>query len=293
MNIISKLAGGIGNQLFQYAFGASIANKFNADFHVNVESFNNYAYHHEFELSNLIMGLSINNDSVISGGVGNYFLAESAAVPSLDSIGTLPTNCSNLVINGYWQNEAYFNSKVVGEMYESLEALALRILPTSDEDLADFKHGIGVHIRRRDYAHMGICSEEYYIGCLLALFDRNPDRRIYLFSDEPNYSMSFLSPYFDKKITLVKTGSDWTDLYLMSIMRDLIISNSTFSWWGAYFNESHKDNIFCPNPWLLIDSNIRPCPDRWHAVRDVTHPRLIISDVVQKIRSVSAQLIRF
>jgi hypothetical protein len=37
-------------------------------------------------------------------------------------------------------------------------------------------------------------------------------------------------------------------LFLMTKMKNLVLSNSTFAWWGAYLNTQHG-NIVVPDPW--------------------------------------------
>jgi hypothetical protein len=62
---------------------------------------------------------------------------------------------------------------------------------------------------------------------------------------------------------------DWHQLLLMSLCRDNIIANSSFSWWGAYFN-SHDDKIVvCPSIWFGKDAKIDTsdlCPKSWHQI---------------------------
>ena len=43
-------------------------------------------------------------------------------------------------------------------------------------------------------------------------------------------------------------NSCW-DMHLMTHCKDLIIANSSFSWWGAYLNQREDHITYCPNKW--------------------------------------------
>jgi hypothetical protein len=109
---------------------------------------------------------------------------------------------------------------------------------------------------------------------------------VFLFSDEPNYSLYFLNKYFNGKIKLIKTGDDFHDLYIMSQCNNIIISNSTYSWWGAYFNENNKNIIINPDPWILVDNTTKPCPPRWVAVKNSLAIMDINLDKINEIKSI-------
>jgi hypothetical protein len=279
MLIISKLSGGIGNQLFQYAFGRSLALRFECELKVDISSFENYSYHSDFELSRLLPDLEVAGIDLLNEKPGNYYLHE-GSMSSLNDFGPAPDDCKVIVIAGYWQNETYINPSVVGEIYDALIVKCDGFPWRTDFGLDDDFELMAVHIRRRDYAHMGLCMEEYYIACIKVILNNNPNSKILLFSDEPNYSFSFLNKYFPGMIITIKTGDDFLDLYIMSKCESIIVSNSTFSWWGAYFNESNKKYIFCPEPWIIIDNKTKPCPGRWRSVQNAVREKFINSEVI-------------
>lgn len=283
MQVIVKLTGGIGNQLFQYVFAKGIANKFQAELLVDLSSFVNYSYHHDFELKKLIPEISIADITLYAEKKGIYFLNENIDL-SLNSINILPEDCEILVISGYWQNEKYIDKSVINEINKKLYDKYEKITTVFDsENRSKF---VALHIRRRDYRHMGLCSEEYYIGSLQYLMEATNFSYVFLFSDEPNYSLYFLNKYFNGKIKLIKTGDDFHDLYIMSQCNNIIISNSTYSWWGAYFNENNKNIIINPDPWILVDNTTKPCPSRWVAVKNSLAIMDINLDKINEIKSI-------
>ena len=62
---------------------------------------------------------------------------------------------------------------------------------------------------------------------------------------------------------------DWEELLIMSKCNSHIIPNSTFSWWGAYFNDSENKIVTYPNIWFGVNCSHNTkdlCPETWNCV---------------------------
>ena len=73
-----------------------------------------------------------------------------------------------------------------------------------------------------------------------------------------------------KHIHFVKVSDDipdWKQLLIMSCCSHNIIANSSFSWWGAYFNASREKIVCYPKRWFgpkLAKNDIKDlCPPEW------------------------------
>lgn len=114
----------------------------------------------------------------------------------------------------------------------------------------------GIHIRRGDYLHavnvhrLGNPSPSYFQSAL----DRvGGDSRaeIWLFSDDPSDAQQLLrdrSSYIRRSFGPKDTPSEGAALAIMAATPGLVISNSTFAWWGAFWGV-HPRGVAYPRPW--------------------------------------------
>lgn len=270
LKIINYAKGGIGNQLFQHIFGQSLANKFNAEYYADISSYSNDSYRNNPTVWDLMPEPKLMNIKEINP-IGSYFLIEENYKNINDTL-ILPQDVNILILNGYWQSENYMNSFYVAQTYEYLVEKCKSITNAElAESMANHPNSIALHIRRKDYAHMGLCKYSYYIGAIEYLIESLKDYAIYLFSDEPNFAQHILIKQ-GIAFTYVHHENDLAVLYLMSLCKHFIISNSSFSFWGAYFGERRGGSIYCPREWTTIDSTPSPLPNRWVQISDSITP---------------------
>ena len=155
-------------------------------------------------------------------------------------------------VEGYWQSEEYF--KDVSETIRS----DLRIIPPKDEvnqaiaEKIENCTAIAVHVRFFDATEQqGInnAPSNYYTNAIEEMKRRVPDAHYYVFSDKPNDARNYI-PFADDQITLVahNQGDEnaYADLWLMTKCRHFIIANSTFSWWGAWLGGCKDKIVIAP-----------------------------------------------
>lgn len=121
------------------------------------------------------------------------------------------------------------------------------------------KDSIAVHIRRGDYLlevnqYFGLLSDEYYSEAIASILSLRKFDTIYLFSDSP------ISPTIKSKLKITFSNLDVVDAHELNItdistlanlshFEGHVISNSTFSWWGAYLANENKI-VVAPNVWF-------------------------------------------
>ena len=157
---------------------------------------------------------------------------------------------------GFWQNPKYFigyESKIKKMFFPKDRGIYYSDIAL---EISNSKFTtVSLHIRRGDYLTSGFIEPaaiEYYwkaIECILNKF-KNPF--FYIFTDEPlwvqdKFKLEFNIPY---KIVTGNIGDEsYKDIILMSICQNNIIANSSFSWWGAWLNPNPQKVVIAPQKW--------------------------------------------
>lgn len=158
-----------------------------------------------------------------------------------------------LYLDGLWQSEGYFKD------VEQIIREDLQIIPPKDvhnhymaEEIRN-NNSIALHVRWFDMpGNTGThnVSTEYYQRAVALMEKEIKSPHYFLFSDAPEAAILKLTLPKDR-VTLVSDnrGDDnaYADLWLMSQCRHFIIANSTFSWWGAWLGGGDKKIVMAPD----------------------------------------------
>lgn len=168
------------------------------------------------------------------------------------------------IIKGYFQSFRYFlDPDWVIE--ETLGALSRSASEYNKSVLQENCNLVSVHIRRGDYVknsqtlkYHGVCSDAYYLNAMQLIKRIDADVKFVVFTNDIPYARQLFSDepiYFAHEI--FKPSSDREEMYLMSKCKFNIISNSSFSWWSAYLNQSPGKIVIAPDEWYAFpfDSN--------------------------------------
>jgi hypothetical protein len=140
---------------------------------------------------------------------------------------------NNYEISGYWQNENYFLK------YEKNIRNIFNIEPIKLD-----KNTLVIQIRRRDFVNnprFAYCTKSWYDKAISEFQIKND---IIILSDDPEWCKTNFKIYNPNIII----GNELTHLKYMAGADNIIISNSTFGWWGAWLSDS--ENVVCPAVWL-------------------------------------------
>lgn len=159
----------------------------------------------------------------------------------------------NMYLSGYFACEKYYGN-ILTDLRKKIR------FPKSGNSLNDQMasemqncQSVSVHIRRGDYlkpenaAMFGnICTDAYYEKAMEIVRQQVPDAHFYIFSDDVSYAQK---KYVGEEYTIVDInhGRDsFYDMWLMSLCKHNICANSTFSFWGARLNGNEEKIMIRP-----------------------------------------------
>lgn len=276
--IIVRLTGGLGNQMFQYAFGKALAHKHQTEllvetthlqkktltlgptsrmyelncFQLNVQK----ATNNDIKKIRPIVYRIINSLLLRTGCKGiqtsKYFTETKFSYN--DSITKIGKDC---YVTGYWQSARYFNS------IESIIRKDLKF-PKKLDNInnqrlikINAKNSISIHIRRSDFINSkfhtihGACSVEYYRKAVEFIVNKINDPIFFIFSDDIEWARISLNLSYSSEFVSGNSGSkSYIDMQLMSQCKYNIIANSSFSWWGAWLNSNPDKIVIAPKQWF-------------------------------------------
>lgn len=248
------IVGGLGNQLFQIFATMSYALDHNLPFvfpysEISPSTITRYTFWDTFlkELKRFTETFDTNTYSKWDQGGFPY-----KQIPFL----TQPT-----CLTGYYQTHKYFEKNY--EIITKLIKLREQQEAVKEEYKKYFettKQTISMHFRMGDYKgkehiHPIMPIDYYFIA--LNQFDKSTPYRINFFCEKEDKKdvfaiISALKPYFEMMefVHVENDIPDYKQMLLMSICDHNIIANSTFSWWGAYFNSNADKKVMYPSIWF-------------------------------------------
>jgi hypothetical protein len=263
--IVNRITGGLGNQMFEYAFGHYLARKHKTEHVLDVSPFDQDMLR-EFVLDRFNISARIatrgelrnfSRRSGLRGRLGRLAGRPPLAVVKEAVYGFKPEYMDagpDTYLDGFWQSEKHFPGMIVELQHEFQP-----VVDMSDEtfDVARqmaSTESACIHVRRTDYLQVWyttVCSQTYYERSVEYLLSRHEGLRLFVFSDDIAWCQQALR--FPCPTTFVdhndcSTGHE--DLWLMTQCRHHVVANSTFSWWGARLGFDSTGETLAPDPWL-------------------------------------------
>lgn len=269
MTIHIAVKGGLGNQLFQYAFGLYLQNKFNAKIYFDVTplSFNEqnltkrtlelnaidstllYTPHKINKLfynqkDNIL--LKVLKKTVRSLLNYNYVSEQNFNETSLKQNKTY-------YLDGYWQNNLY--AKFIFDNIKGVEKELLYNNTYLDLILSE-KESCAIHVRRGDYitnktiqAFHGNCNEDYFFKAMEIIESQKKMTHYFVFSDDMEWAKKIFNTKVNVTFVEQNQSTPLIDLLLMKHCSNFIISNSSFSCWATYLCANKNKTVLAPIMW--------------------------------------------
>jgi hypothetical protein len=245
MNVL--LQGGLGNQMFQWAFGRSLSLRRGLPLtfdrtYIDTDVNRPYRLHHYLDVTFGTEGVPYNER-------GCPYDAGTLTAPE----------DSKFV--GYWQSEKYFNIPVVRAAFYRPRGTA----NAATEDIVsriDDK-SVFIHARRGDFTApslaniLGCYPPEYYQAAMTKF---PVGTKFFAFSDDPEWCRKHM-PAAEIVTANQESGMECWDIWCMNQFPAGIISNGSFSWWSAWLGREKR--VIAPKVWFT-GLDYRDCvPERW------------------------------
>ncbi len=269
---IVKCVGGLGNQMFQYAFYRVLESIFK-DVRFDVSPFNRYKIHNGFELSR-IFGIKFKSPtlrerlslSFQSGGILFSILRRFCGrrqseyrESGLNYDEYAVSNSSDLYYIGYWQSWRYFD-RIENEIRASF-SFCEGDLPSNNIPLLEKirkSNSVSIHIRRGDYlgnaVYENITTPSYYENAIAYIMRNVEHPHFFIFTNDPIWCNANIKLQNSILVNLNRGADSYWDMFLMSQCKHNIIANSSFSWWGAWLNNHAFKIVIAPNKWINLDN---------------------------------------
>lgn len=294
---VVNIIGGLGNQMFQYAMAVSLKHRYpNEEVLIDTSHFH-YVFSKSWKGTNLHNGYEI--DAVfphanikkatplqlmkVSWYMPNYILSrmvrrflpvrKTEFIQKRENIFVYQPEAmgreGDCYYEGNWESANYF-----ADCREKIQDVFCHGTPNNVNSeyikCMESENSVGIHVRRGDYLAStkwsGICDENYYQKGIKTILNDGKQHVFYIFSNDINWCKQKIVPLVTNHRAVIVTEnkgkeSCW-DMFLMSHCKDLIIANSSFSWWGAFLNR-RGGRVVAPNKWLNEDRRVEVWLNEW------------------------------
>lgn len=270
---VIKLKGGLGNQLFQYAFYLSLKKRHPLTFFLFDNEDTLYC-HYGITLESAF-GITLAQKGKCFRRLRRHFPIIIRKAHRVEQKNSLQYNEKYLSgrwlvawYEGYWQSEKYFNPMAdeVRKTFRFRENLMNEHTLQMAETLRGGNY-VSVHIRRGDYMNLtdyfGLCDISYYKKAIdyFKQFLLNPI--FVIFSDDIQWAKDNIQCDGVIFVDWNQETDSWQDMYLMSCCKHNIVANSSFSWWGAWLNTNKDKIVVAPHHWFNYSPNYDIIPEQW------------------------------
>ncbi|MGZ4042514.1 MAG: alpha-1,2-fucosyltransferase [Bacteroidia bacterium] len=299
--ILVRVQGGLGNQMFQYAFGKMLSKKNHTVLKIdtsllreNMNQKNVVVRNFDLDIFNVTKEFATDKEIVHFNGYPKGTLLQRTWFKIAKSV--IPRNLliqdkhifnpahlnapDNTCIVGRWQSELYFKDALKDVLHDFEIKKEWLLNTVFKEQILKSKNPVSVHVRREDYVvdennnvirsglvngNLGI---EYYKETVKYIQSKIEGPTFFVFSEDMEWCQANLG--FIPNAIFVKTEKNKKgmaeDMYLIGLCKHHITSHSTFSWWGAYLSKHADKTVIAPKQWSNTSDEFTPpyiIPDNW------------------------------
>ena len=286
--IYVNMSGGLGNQLFEYAYAREIQRLTGQNIELNIYELVNYEQNRKFALDRYALPDTVHigkrelpwyvHRRSLRGALIRKISPKLMKWYGIRHNGHIwyessytdfpePVVSRDIYLGGYWQSPRY-SMDVHSEMISDI-----LIREELSEEISQLHSKISecnavcMHVRRDDYvgSNYEVCSENYYQQAMQNLESQFSDLTYYVFSDDPEWAEKHIHGH--KQMVYVKGHQDYEDLYLMSGCHHFIMSNSSYSWWAQELSVYKDKQVYAPSIWHRKWNNKDIYENNWKKIQ--------------------------
>jgi len=292
--IVVKLMGGLGNQMFQYAFAKNLAVKNRTFLKVDLTFLLDRTPRENFVFRDYDLDIfNLKVEESTSDEVNKFFMQPKSLLEKViykiqfqskvlirEKKFYFESNnfssAKNCYLDGYWQSEKYFkeNEEIIRKDFSFKFSFSEKEQELNKEIL--LKNAVCINFRRTDFVNQeksaethGATELEYYEKAIDLLITKVSNPHFYIFSDDIQWCMENIKISYP--ITFVGhefKGTKFSSyLQLMKNCKHFIIPNSTFAWWAAWLCEDKNKIVITPKKWFkdisLQEQTEDIIPEKW------------------------------
>ncbi len=285
--LIIAVVGGLGNQMFQYAFYRNLEQRerkvkidIRSSWKDGEDSHDKYELNRIFLLRTDIATMEDRkiyhvNNNLISRLKRKIFHTKtqyySFRLEETISFSEKFFHMEDMYIYANYQSEKYFENitEVIRRDY-AFDPITVK--NTLFFEQIKNTNSVSIHIRRGDYLRNAdlkdVCTLSYYKNAIQEICRRITHPTFFIFSND----IPWCKENFPLEKAIFVTGNtgrnSYRDMQLMSYCKHNIIANSTFSWWGAWLNANPNKIVIAPDKWFNgVDGTKDIIPERWIKVQ--------------------------
>ncbi|MDQ7083781.1 MAG: alpha-1,2-fucosyltransferase [Sulfurovum sp.] len=282
--IITRISGGLGNQMFQYAIAKTMAKNNSDIFKVDLSFYLKQTLRkYELNLFNINENIATEYEVRRYRGKEDFIFKIKTKLKlhiSRPSFYILEKKLTlfdreiyakndHIYLDGFWQNEKYF----MDMRDEIIQDFTLKNTISKDAKVylavIEQINSVSLHVRRGDYVEdshtnhtHGTCNLDYYKNAINYISSKIEKPKFYIFSDDIAWCKENFD-FLENKTFVDNTKNALDDLELMKQCKHNIIANSTFSWWGAWLNLNTNKIVITPKIWFTSNPNLHLASEEW------------------------------
>ena len=273
--LILRLKGGVGNQLFQYAFARSLCLQFKYALIIDTKTgFIFDKYQRTPRVDDLLKAY---NKATFTHYVLFYFtkyfpsisfllfksklMVEKSTSDLLDQRSfMLSSDEKYLFVEGYFQSPEYFSS-IANILKEEIQFPRYQdsVIQKYTEEI-NHSESVAIHVRR--VAYDDTLAISYYEAAIEKMRTTHAGLSFFVFSDDIAWCKIAFQQIDNIRYIVHNSKDELVDLFLITRCKHFIIANSSFSWWGAYLSEANNKTVIAPKNTSIGVAN-HFYPENW------------------------------